>query len=166
LSDDSSTRQPYLTNELEAFTTALPGYPDNIRTSLDGNSYWIALFVTNTKADLTFIEQLYRIPNASKAVAAILRATGNALENIGNFIKDEDFNKVVQKVKSGILLVDAFPKKGILVEVDLAGNVLQTLHSEHHAKLTEAQEFEDGLYVGSFLNPYVLKVPRANYRRN
>lgn len=68
------------------------------------------------------------------------------------------------QISTGMMLLSTTPRVGIVLELDADGNVLQNLQSTQADILTEALEAEDGLYLGSFVNKFILKVPRSNFR--
>lgn len=66
------------------------------------------------------------------------------------------------QVKTGGVLLGAFPLIGIVVELDSDGNVLRALDSARHNRITEVNDQEEGLYLGSYADSGIAFVPRAS----
>lgn len=66
------------------------------------------------------------------------------------------------QIKTGTVLLGAFPNIGIVVELNEDGGVVRTLDSSNYNAITEVNEQEEGLYLGSYVDLGVVYVPRSS----
>ena len=65
---------------------------------------------------------------------------------------------VVFQLEHGKILLSFVPKRGIITELDKDGKIIRSLHSSHLTLFSEVLEFKNQIYVGSFINPYLLRI--------
>lgn len=147
----------------EVFSSLLPGNPDNIRPSSSGG-YWVTMVLPRFNGTRTLMDKLQADPKASKALATMMLSGSTIAQTIYDLTGQEMFSGAATQLKTGRLLLNTFPVAGIVLEFDKDGNVVQSLHSRRNSFFTEAFEGDDALYLGSYLNSFILKVPKEHFR--
>ncbi|GMT12643.1 hypothetical protein PFISCL1PPCAC_3940, partial [Pristionchus fissidentatus] len=126
-------------SQTETFIDNLPGLPDNIRLSSNG-TLWVGL--------------------------ASLRMAGkhNALEAMAEYPK---IREILLATLPDLILRDVFPhladKHAIVVQIDLNGKIVSSLHDVNGEKVREVSQITDSgdyLYLGSFKAPYIAKLKK------
>ncbi|XP_022651269.1 adipocyte plasma membrane-associated protein-like [Varroa destructor] len=143
----------------------LPGSPDNIRPSLSGG-YWVALPLGRINGSRTFVDELQARPTVAKRLGDWILSIGEAAQLIGQLGESKDLSDIGVQLQSGAILQNTYPRVSTIVELDAEGNVLQALQTYEHRLITQATELDDGLYLGSLLNKYIVFVPRSSYGRS
>lgn len=77
-------------------------------------------------------------------------------------VHEDSMNHRRPQVETGELLVGTLSRNGMLLELDASGNIRQSLQTTQLEGITEVLEHADGLYCGSYINKFILSVPRAN----
>ncbi|XP_018494185.1 adipocyte plasma membrane-associated protein [Galendromus occidentalis] len=147
----------------EPFTKLLPGNPDNIRPSLSGG-YWVAMAMGRPNGSRNLLDELQTRPDLSEKLGNSALSVGGLVRSIGVLLNNTPLRDLGHKVATGGIIMEAIPGHGCIVELDVDGNIVQTLQSSRTFFLTEVCEREDGLYCGSYQNSFLLKVPRSTFR--
>ncbi|XP_076308523.1 adipocyte plasma membrane-associated protein-like, partial [Tachypleus tridentatus] len=137
----------------------LPGEPDNIRPSKNGG-YWVALCFSRHAGSPTLNDRLAPYPAIRKLVARLLHVTGTILNYFSQFVSSPAVKNYVHLVESGKFLLNLMPRYGMVVELDKNGKIIRSLQSsdDQVAMLSEVLEHNKNLYIGSFINPFLLKL--------
>ena len=124
----------------EVFAANLPGNPDNVRSSLDGKSFFVA-FCT------------IRLPNTFNVIDFIMKSP-----NLRWFM----FNIVPHKIHQYLMVEHKEGDYGLAAEIDLDGRILRTFHAPDGKINHLSQITDDGknLYVSSYSNLYLAVMPR------
>lgn len=115
------------------FIDNLPGEPENVRRSLNGEkeTYWIGLALTRDyRSSLSFLENYSTDPNLRKLILRSCFIFGSILQKLGEFFSNESWKSKGQNWKSGLSLVlaDFMSNPGMAIEVDgKDGSVLLSL---------------------------------------
>uniref|UniRef100_A0A915DB39 Strictosidine synthase conserved region domain-containing protein n=1 Tax=Ditylenchus dipsaci TaxID=166011 RepID=A0A915DB39_9BILA len=128
----------------EIFADNLPGLPDNIRLSSSGKSMYLALFALRMAGQPSFFDSTSQYPWIRKIVGELM------------------------KVLPAPLVSRAFsatnPLYGIFLELDLDGNIVNSYHDPEgkiiHSTTQVVDDGEKHLYLGSFENNYIGRVPK------
>ncbi|ESO96507.1 hypothetical protein LOTGIDRAFT_115667, partial [Lottia gigantea] len=119
--------------ELEIWSDNLPGLPDNIRPTSRG-TYWVGLTGVRRADKFNFLD----------------------------FVCDKPWIKtLVTKVLSMDLIKKVVPKYGLLIEVNSEGKIVRSLHDPTGEKIpaiSEAEEHNGVIYLGSYNLPYISKL--------
>ncbi|KAM7284485.1 adipocyte plasma membrane-associated protein [Ixodes scapularis] len=145
--------------QTEVFADNLPGEPDNIRPSKSGG-YWVA-FATGRGNDSTNICDLVaRYPLVKKATMRFVYLLGVAVKYAARFYPSPALKDLGAQLENGWVLYGSFPKYGLVVELDVGGRIVRSLHSPQPKihMLSEVLEHEGHLYLGSYRNPYLGRV--------
>lgn len=59
----------------------------------------------------------------------------------------------------GKILLKMAREGGVIVELGDNGQILRSLHSSNYTLFSEVMEYDKNLYIGSFIKPYLLRVP-------
>ncbi|XP_013792746.2 adipocyte plasma membrane-associated protein-like, partial [Limulus polyphemus] len=137
----------------------LPGEPDNIRPSKNGG-YWVALCFGRHAGSPTLIDWLAPYPAIRTLVARLLHATGTVLHYFSQFVSSPAVKSCAHLVESGRFFFSLMPRYGMVVELDKKGKIIRSLQSSDGqvAMLSEVLEHNGNLYIGSFINPFLLKL--------
>ncbi|XP_003742505.1 adipocyte plasma membrane-associated protein [Galendromus occidentalis] len=147
----------------EPFTGLLPGNPDNIRPSLNGG-YWVALGFGRPNGSRNLMDELQARPDLTDKLGNAVLTVGGLVRSMGTLLKNSQIRDLGSKVQTGHIILEGIPDYAFVVEFDVNGNILQTLQSTKYQYASEVLEHEDGLYISSPRNKYVLKVPRSAFR--
>lgn len=123
----------------EIFADNLPGFPDNIRPSSRAG-YWVGFAVVREHGKFSFIDSLANKP---------------WLRSIITKIVPEWVTPALTK------------KYGLVVELDKNGQIVRSLHDPTGTKIPAVSEVEDNddvLYLGSFNLPYLSRVYLKRYK--
>ena len=150
----------------EQLVSNLPGEPDNIRRSASkSETYWIALFSgRNRTHPHFFLDRLMDKPKTRKAIAQVVHNLGAGLFYLGDVFNYYPLKDVGFKLKSGFLFATCIASRGLALEIDRSGKILQSLHSPDRSvtALSEVREVTEGgkrvLYLGSYYNYYLGKL--------
>ncbi|KAF8370548.1 hypothetical protein PRIPAC_76977 [Pristionchus pacificus] len=124
----------------ETFIENLPGMPDNIRLSSGGRSVWVALAGVRCAGKSNGLERLAKSPKLRQVIRAILP---------NHFLRE--------------VLPSLAPKETIVVEIDLNGKIVSSLHDEKGEKMKDISQISDSgeyLYFGSFKAPYKARLKK------
>lgn len=143
--------------KLSVFADQMPGGPDNIRSTVRG-TYWVAIDFARSDKTPFITEFIAPYPLLSKAFARFCFVTGQALKAIGQYVDHPVLREWADQVENGKFLVHVVPKRGVVVELDQSGKILRSLHSSHYTLISEVLELNGHIYLGSFINPYLLRV--------
>ena len=102
----------------------------------------------------------------AKRLGDWILSIGEAAQLIGQLGESKDLSDIGVQLQSGAILQNTYPRVSTIVELDAEGNVLQALQTYEHRLITQATELDDGLYLGSLLNKYIVFVPRSSYGRS
>ncbi|XP_054162193.1 adipocyte plasma membrane-associated protein-like [Oppia nitens] len=155
-----------------AILADLPGEPDNIRRSVDTKceTYWVALGSARTASKPSNIDFYMDRPLMRKFLCRFTHLLGSAITSVGDILNVSALQEFGSYFKSGfilgaILFKDSSRNYGMIVEIDINGNIIQTLHGNHeiYTLLSEVREVrindkQSVLYIGSFINDYILKL--------
>ncbi|XP_071962815.1 adipocyte plasma membrane-associated protein-like [Antedon mediterranea] len=119
--------------KVEVFYENLPSFPDNIRLSRNNNTYWIATSALR-KHDFSLYD----------------------------FVTDKPWLRtLILKVFHPVNILKALPKYSLVLELDLNGDVIRTLHDpdgEMFHTCSEVLDTEKGLFLGSFQDHFIGKL--------
>ncbi|XP_033096635.1 adipocyte plasma membrane-associated protein-like [Anneissia japonica] len=117
--------------KVEVFSDNLPGFPDNIRLSRK-NSYWVAI-------------------NALRKQLSLY-----------DFLTDKPrLRTLLLKVVDPNFFLKSLTKYGLIIELDIHGNIIRSLHDEDGGVLHSCSEvFDTGntLFIGSFKANFIGKL--------
>ncbi|GMR36942.1 hypothetical protein PMAYCL1PPCAC_07137 [Pristionchus mayeri] len=123
----------------EVFIENLPGLPDNIRLSANG-TLWVGLAGIRKEGQ----------PNALEALAEYPRIREFLLAMLPDLILRDVFPHLV-------------PPHAIVVQMDVEGRIISTLHDVKGEKMREVSQVSDSgdyLYFGSFKAPYIARLKK------
>ncbi|VDN17858.1 unnamed protein product [Gongylonema pulchrum] len=127
------------TGETEIFVDNLPGLPDNIRPGT-GETFWVALAAVRHSGRFSMYDFLADKPSLRKCILQLIPG------------------------RHGQWLLSRFRvKHSLIIRLDKEGRIIQSAHDptgeaiEHVSEVTEAG---DHLYLGSFVAPYIARLPK------
>jgi sugar lactone lactonase YvrE len=128
----------------EVFADNLPGFPDNIRSSSTGNTFYVGLAsIRHADAALSLMDSLGPLPWLRKI-----------------------FVQVVPEKYLATLFTMVKPKYGIIVELDSSGNIVSSMQDPNGQVISDVSQVSDDganhLYLGSFHSDFIAKVPKKN----
>jgi len=151
--------------QLEVFMDNLPGLPDNIRPSGRG-TYWIGLYTPRVPDEPSLWERLdccshFQIGQLFVyGFLELVVSAFDAVKYVAKFyqpfpILDEMQNEVRNFITNSVHHGDY----GLIVEFNMNGEILRTLHSPHGIvnKVSQATEHEGTLYITSPVNNFIGK---------
>ncbi|OTF71224.1 adipocyte plasma membrane-associated protein-like protein [Euroglyphus maynei] len=162
----------YTFNDQEArvLMTALPGEPDNIRFSLNGKTFWMALLRPRTKNNPLLIDHMMSLPKLRKLLVRSFDLIGivfDRLHRITSISKLQCLSKQFRSMEILNKVKDDFATGGgMLIEIDSNGRIIRTVYQTEGTALawpTEAREIpsknpdERLLYIGSFRPGYPIR---------
>ncbi|XP_070180332.1 adipocyte plasma membrane-associated protein-like [Littorina saxatilis] len=119
--------------ETDVFADNLPGWPDNIRRSGRG-TYWVGMASIRRADQFSLLDFAAPYP--------LLRS-------------------LIAKLVSQETMMSLIPKHGLLVELNKDGQIVRTLHDPTGKQIpavSEAEEKDGVLYLGSYYLPYLSRV--------
>ncbi|KAI1720173.1 strictosidine synthase domain-containing protein [Ditylenchus destructor] len=126
----------------EIFAENLPGFPDNVRTSKNGKSIYVALFAYRGNDQPSFFDQTARHPWIRKIVGTMVQILPEPL------------------VHRAFSMTTA--AHGVVVELDLTGKIIKSYHDTEGKVIQSISEVQDDgdkyLYLGSFSNKYIGRI--------
>ncbi|CEF60794.1 Six-bladed beta-propeller, TolB-like domain and Strictosidine synthase, conserved region domain-containing protein [Strongyloides ratti] len=130
-------------NEAKLFIDNLPGMPDNIRLSKSGKSFYVALGAKRSQEKPSIFDFLNN-GFLARSIRSILAS------NIPPW--------VFVKIES------VLPHPGTLfLELDLNGNIIKSYHDNNGLtlpRITEVAEDDKYFYFGSFIDDYLVRIPK------
>ncbi|XP_028968710.1 adipocyte plasma membrane-associated protein [Galendromus occidentalis] len=143
--------------KVSVFADRLPGGPDNLRLSPRG-TYWVA-YDTARSASTPYVADLIApYPLIAKATMRFCWLSGQALKYVYQYFDHPTIRDFIADLEHGKILLSFAPKRGIITELDQNGKILRSMHSSHLSMFSEVLEFENHFYIGSFINPYLLRI--------
>jgi hypothetical protein len=140
----------------------MPGSPDNIKPSEDGN-YIVGIPVISVAGQKSFFEGLLTDPIMAKLMVRLCCLIQSMLESFNTHVTYlETFGIMIHRLgnteHSGANMV---PGYGLLIELDPKGQVVQSWHSEDPvvSKFSEGFLHNGQMYLGSPYNTFVSRVP-------
>lgn len=135
--------------------TEFPGTIDNVRASKNG--YWVALNKFRNSSNPAIFDRLQKYPLVKKAVVRYMYL----LRNILNYMMNYWPNSILKNLEHYLILHNYLDSShGMVVEVDENGKIMQSLHSPNGKSTfySEVLEYNGYLYVGSYINSFIIKV--------
>ncbi|OQR74624.1 adipocyte plasma membrane-associated protein-like [Tropilaelaps mercedesae] len=148
--------------KLTEFTTSLPGGPDNLRLNEHG-TYWVAIDGARSVTLPHISDLIAPYPLIAKATMRFCWLVGEGLERVNSYLNNPTIKATSADFKNGKVLLKLLPERGIVVEVIETGEILRGLHSTNFTFFSEVLEHEGYLYIGSFIAPYLLRVPNPPF---
>ncbi|KAL8615677.1 hypothetical protein ACOMHN_034827 [Nucella lapillus] len=121
---------------IETFAENLPGFIDNIRLSPRG-TFWVAVSSVRYHGKPGVLDQYGLKPNYRQLILLMP--------------KDQ--------------LMKRAPKYGMVLELNQQGQIIRSLHDPHgvnYGAISEVDEYNGNLYLGSFKASFVGKIPMVN----
>ncbi|KAF8784500.1 Adipocyte plasma membrane-associated protein like [Argiope bruennichi] len=142
--------------KIEIFADALPAEPDNIRKS-SGGGYWVGFTSARNSTNPLLPDRLSLYPNLKRFYGRIHTFFCSLLVKLSEIIDNCSFRSVAYKLNRGDYILSMFPRHGIVIEFSENGQILRSFHSPDGriSDLSEVQEHEGYLYLGSFVNRYL-----------
>ncbi|KAI1727783.1 strictosidine synthase domain-containing protein [Ditylenchus destructor] len=126
----------------EIFAENLPGFPDNVRTSKNGKSIYVALFTYRANDDPSFFDQTARHPWIRKIIGTMVQILPEPLVH-------RAFSMTIGT-------------HGVVLELDLSGKIIKSYHDTEGKVIQSISEVQDDgdkyLYLGSFSNNYIGRI--------
>ncbi|TKR72222.1 hypothetical protein L596_019706 [Steinernema carpocapsae] len=126
----------------KVFMDNLPAYPDNIRMSYDGKSFWVGLFTTRFAGEKSIYEQILEYPVLRKSILSI-----------------------VPKIPKFIIYIMSIPSGAITINVGFNGEVIKTLQDPQGTvirEISQTTETKDYLYFANFHRSYFHRLRKAD----
>ncbi|KAK0421352.1 hypothetical protein QR680_015191 [Steinernema hermaphroditum] len=120
--------------QTEVFVDNLPGYPDNIRLSKDGKTFWVGLFTTRFAGRESLYDRFLNYPNVRRLILST-------------------FHRIVKF----IIYYISLPKGAIALNIDQQGNIVGSMQDpagEVIAEVTQVTETDDFFYFANFHRSY------------
>ncbi|GBM97309.1 Adipocyte plasma membrane-associated protein [Araneus ventricosus] len=142
--------------KLEVFADALPAEPDNIRPS-SSRGYWIGFTSAKNSTNPLFVDRLSEYPNLKRFIGRICTFFFNLLVKLSELVDNHTFRVFAYKLTLGDYIISLIHRHGIVIEFDDNGHILRSFHSPDGkiSDLSEVNEHDGYLYLGSFINPYL-----------
>lgn len=144
--------------KVSVFSENLPGDCDNIRLTNRG-TYWVAIGVARSADNPTILDSIAPFPLIAKTIMRFCWLLGQALESLNKFIKYDTIRDLSADFTHGKILLKMAREGGVIVELGDNGQILRSLHSSNYTLFSEVMEYDKNLYIGSFIKPYLLRVP-------
>ncbi|XP_013778705.1 adipocyte plasma membrane-associated protein-like isoform X2 [Limulus polyphemus] len=143
----------------EVFSDKFPGEPDNIRPSSSGG-YWVALSTGRNASSLGKLDYLAEYPLVRKIMARFSLFASSCLNYVLQIWPSPMLKDLAFKAESFAMIFQLIPKYGLILELNSNGEIIRSMHSPDGSVpfLTEVLELSDSLYVGSFINPFLLRI--------
>ncbi|XP_076324227.1 adipocyte plasma membrane-associated protein-like [Tachypleus tridentatus] len=143
----------------EIFSDKLPGEPDNIRPSSSGG-YWVALTSGRTASSLGKLDYLAEYPLIRKIMARFSFLTSSCFNYILQIWPSPVLKDLAFKAEQFTMFFQLVPKYGLILELSSNGDIIRSMHSPDGSApfLSEVLDLSDSLYVGSFINPFLLRM--------
>lgn len=145
--------------QTEVFADNLPGEPDNVRPSRRGG-YWVAFATARPRSERHAGDLVAPLPYVKKATVRFLYLVAAALTQVTKLYPSPALKDLTAQFDNAWVLYEAFPKYGLVIELDAYGKVVRSLHSPQHKihMISEVLEHDSYLYLGSYRNPYLGRV--------
>lgn len=157
--------------EARVLMTALPAEPDNIRLSLDGKTFWMALLRPRTRNDPLLIDHLMSFPMLRKLLVRLFDMIGTLFELLHRLTTISKLQCLSRQFRTMEILTkgkDEFATGGMLIEFDSNGQIIRTVYQtegieNNLAWATEVREMQSKnlnerlLYIGSFRPGYPIR---------
>ena len=153
---------------LEKIMSHLPGEPDNIRISSNGKTFWLSTLTPRTLLKPTEFDYYIKKPLLRKLLGRVAHLAGGALAPVARLLNNERLAELAYSLRTLQIALPVMinPEGGMLLEIDLDGNVLNSIYSENEdlGLISEVREVPSNqadqrvLYLGSFKLPYFRKI--------
>ncbi|XP_067121876.1 adipocyte plasma membrane-associated protein-like [Centruroides vittatus] len=135
-----------------------PGMVDNLRPSKNG--YWVAINNFKNSSKPGIIDHLNKYPLVKKAAVRYL----HSINKLVNYATDYWPALKTKQLERFLSIESYFDKNhGMIVEFDEDGKIINSLHSPDgkSSLFSEVLEYNGYLYVGSYVNPVIIKVKQT-----
>lgn len=148
----------------EVFLDGLPGTPDNLSFSPDGN---ILAGIVSVRLPGEFIPNdfLYEQPIIRKLMVRLMHVVKIPFEMASTFFEFSILKEINYYLMSFESILPMIPKYGMVVEVDWQGNILNSWHSNTPglSLYSEAKIINGYMYLASPYNDYIGRVKLNSY---
>ncbi|XP_027199143.2 adipocyte plasma membrane-associated protein-like [Dermatophagoides pteronyssinus] len=161
--------------KLEKIITNLPAELDNIRPSINGKTYWLAMSNPRTMKKPSEFDYFLKKPWLRTLILRTLHLIGMLFDIVKQIIPSNDFiDKMANDLKTvqGIHSLSELhiSDGGMMIEFDSDGKIYQSIytHNEELKLMSEIREISSKqsdqriLYIGSWKLPYIRKLVFSN----
>ncbi|XP_046452409.1 adipocyte plasma membrane-associated protein-like [Daphnia pulex] len=147
------------TGTTEIFLDGLPGTPDNLNLSPEGNIL-IALVSVRLPGEFDPLELLFNHPWLRKLAIRIMHLAKFPFDVVSKFYDFPLFRQIGSHVMSLNLLVPVLPPYSIIVEADWEGKIVNSWHSNSADQrlFSDAKIVNGYMYLGSPFNDFLARI--------
>ncbi|GFS96770.1 adipocyte plasma membrane-associated protein [Nephila pilipes] len=140
----------------EELPIKLPGEPDNIKRSKNGN-YWLTVATGRTQENPTILDRFSDKPLIRSIALHLHRLSTAPIYAVLQLVPHKKTKEIGFELKNARILADVFVDNGMIIEFDDKGKIIRSLHSPTGkvTHLSEAFEHNGYLYLGSWRNHYI-----------
>lgn len=162
----------------ETWIQNLPGEGEHLIRSLDKyqETYWLPVVNARNVSSPSMIDWLSDKPWIREEIMQNFTALGQKIEMLGSKWTNPNLERLGFRLKNLHFFYDEALTNdyGMVLELDANGRLLGSLHSMDGAnfRLSEVVEgptenpYERVLYIGSYVNPYILKLTIPNFTQD
>ncbi|XP_057375784.1 adipocyte plasma membrane-associated protein Hemomucin-like [Daphnia carinata] len=146
----------------EVFLDGIPGSPDNLNLSPDGNIF-VALVTVRLPGEFNPLEFMYSQPLLRKLAVRLLHVLKFPFDFAAKYVDLPILRKIASHIMNFETLLPVLPPYSVILEVDWNGKIINSWHSN----LSDVRFFSDAkiingyMYLGSPYNDYIgrIKMP-------
>ncbi|GIX98076.1 adipocyte plasma membrane-associated protein [Caerostris extrusa] len=138
------------------FPLVLPGEPDNIKRSKNGN-YWISVATGRTLDNPSILDRISDKPFWRSLFLHIHKLSTLPICSIMRLIPHKKVKEIGFELQNARIIADVAINYGLVIEFDDSGKIIRSFHSPTGkvSHLSEAFEHNGYLYLGSWRNKYI-----------
>ncbi|GIY27421.1 adipocyte plasma membrane-associated protein [Caerostris darwini] len=138
------------------FPLVLPGEPDNIKRSKNGN-YWISVATGRTLDNPSILDRISDKPFWRSLFLHIHKLSTLPICSIMQLIPHKKVKEIGFELQNARIIADVAINYGLVIEFDDSGKIIRSFHSPTGkvSHLSEAFEHNGYLYLGSWRNKYI-----------
>ncbi|GFT39149.1 adipocyte plasma membrane-associated protein [Trichonephila clavipes] len=140
----------------EELLMKLPGEPDNIKRSKNGN-YWVTVATARTVDNPTILDRISKKPLIRSIFLHVHRLSTAPISAVLQYVPYKKVKEIGYELQNGRILADVFVNYGMIIEFNDKGQIIRSLHSPSGkvSHLSEVFEHNGYLYLGSWRNHYI-----------